>query len=224
MALIWKTQYSNQSRYSILAVVLCPFTNIDTQSVVSWTIQLHWGHKCVMLCQITSNMTDCLFTKFSRLTSKKTDSCTPQDKWCGWAMASSWVLDLMGNWRASLPNALAHLIPWGQVTHKCVSKLCHLLITPLGTNFSIIKIAWFWLKKMHLKTSSAKWQPFCLGLNVFRVQSCASPLAINYDGMSMLKSKGICLLPIPIQLIEPAFNDNVRLRNFSVLASSQTLV
>ena len=43
-----------------------------------------------------------------------------------------------------------------------------LLIGSLGTNFSeiLIEIHIFSLKKMHLKISSAKWQPFCLGLNV----------------------------------------------------------
>ena len=40
-----------------------------------------------------------------------------------------------------------------------------LLIGPLGTNFSeiLIKIQNFWFTKMHLKISSAKWQPFCPG-------------------------------------------------------------
>ena len=43
-----------------------------------------------------------------------------------------------------------------------------LLIGPLGTNFSqiIIEILTFSFKKMRLKVSSAKWRPFCLGLNV----------------------------------------------------------
>ena len=43
-----------------------------------------------------------------------------------------------------------------------------LLIGPLGTNFSeiLIGIQTFSFKKMHLKMSSAKWRPFCLGLNV----------------------------------------------------------
>ena len=43
-----------------------------------------------------------------------------------------------------------------------------LLIRNLGTNFSEIlsKIRAFSLKKMHLKMLSAKWRPFCLGLNV----------------------------------------------------------
>ena len=39
---------------------------------------------------------------------------------------------------------------------------------PLRTNFSeiLIKILTFSFKKIHFKVSSAKWQPFCLGLNV----------------------------------------------------------
>ena len=43
-----------------------------------------------------------------------------------------------------------------------------LLIRTLGTRFSGIlsEIHRFSFWKMHLKTSSAKWRPFCLGLNV----------------------------------------------------------
>ena len=43
-----------------------------------------------------------------------------------------------------------------------------LLIGPLRTNFNeiLIGIHAFTFKKMHLKMSSAKWRPFCLGLNV----------------------------------------------------------
>ena len=45
-----------------------------------------------------------------------------------------------------------------------------LLIGPLGTNFSeiLIEIHTFSFKKMHLKRLSAKWRPFCLGLNEAR--------------------------------------------------------
>ena len=82
------------------------------------------------------------------------------------------------------------------MTHICVGKLINigsdnglspgrrqaiiwtnagiLLIRPLGTNFSefIIVIHTFSFNKMHLKMSSAKWRPFCLGLNViFFVQN-----------------------------------------------------
>ena len=45
-----------------------------------------------------------------------------------------------------------------------------LLIGPLGTNFSdiLIEIQTFSFKKAHLKMLSAKWRPFCLGLNVLK--------------------------------------------------------
>ena len=82
------------------------------------------------------------------------------------------------------------LTHWGRVTHICVSKLTIigsdnglspgrrqaiiwtnagiLLIGPLRTNFSeiFIEMHTFSFKNMWLKMSSAKWQPFCLGLNV----------------------------------------------------------
>ena len=43
-----------------------------------------------------------------------------------------------------------------------------LLIWPLRRNFNeiLIGIQTFSFKKMHLKMASAKWRPFCLGLNV----------------------------------------------------------
>ena len=82
------------------------------------------------------------------------------------------------------------LTHWGRVTHICVSKQTiigsdnglspgrrqaiiwtnagMLLIGNLGTNFSqiLFEIGIFSFKKMGLKVSSAKWRPFCLGLNV----------------------------------------------------------
>ena len=82
------------------------------------------------------------------------------------------------------------LTHWCRVTHICVSRITNigsdnglspgrrqaiiwtnvgiLLIRTLGTNFSEIlsEIHTFSFKKMHLKMSSAKWRPFCLGLNV----------------------------------------------------------
>ena len=81
------------------------------------------------------------------------------------------------------------LTHWGRMTHICVSKLTIIgsdnslspdrcqaiiwtnawiwLIGPLGTNFSEISIGIqiFSFRKMHLKMLSAKWRPFCLGLN-----------------------------------------------------------
>ena len=82
------------------------------------------------------------------------------------------------------------LTHWGRVTHICVGNLTIIgsdnglspgrcqaitwtnvgisLIGPQGTNFSemLIEIHTFPYKKIHLKMSSGKWRPFCLGLNV----------------------------------------------------------
>ena len=84
------------------------------------------------------------------------------------------------------------LTQWGRVVHICVSKLITVssdkglspgwcqaiiwtsagmfLIGPLGTNFSeiLIEIDIFSVKEMHLKMSSGKWWPFCLGLNLLK--------------------------------------------------------
>ena len=86
-------------------------------------------------------------------------------------------------------NILLPVTHWGRVTHIYVVKLTIidsdnglsprrrqaiiwtnagiLLIEPLGTNFIeiLIGIQTFSFKKMYLKMSSAKWRPFCLGLN-----------------------------------------------------------
>ena len=82
------------------------------------------------------------------------------------------------------------LTHWGRMMHICViirtiigsdnglsperrqaiiwTNVGILFIGTLGTNFSetISEIHTFSFKKMHLKSSSAKWRPFCLGLSV----------------------------------------------------------
>ena len=104
----------------------------------------------------------------------------------------------------TLPR-LPELTHWGRVTHICVGEQTIiasdnglspgrrqaiistnariLLIGPLGKNFSeiSIKIITFSFTKMRLKVSSAKWRPFCLGLNVLRQhkwQLCGNCLTI----------------------------------------------
>ena len=110
-----------------------------------------------------------------------------------WSKRSS-----MTNWKWCEICPLAqklHLTHWGRVMHICVSNLIiigsdngllpgrHqaiiwtnaglLLIRTLGTNFSeiLIKILTFSFKKRRLKVSSAKWRPFCRGLNVLNTLS-----------------------------------------------------
>ena len=98
-------------------------------------------------------------------------------------------------------SALTH---WSWVMLICVSKLtiigsdnglppgrCQaiiwtnagiLLIGPLGTNFSeiLIKIHTFSFTKMHLKMSSGKWRPFCLGINVLSPQNVMPCCSISW--------------------------------------------
>ena len=88
--------------------------------------------------------------------------------------------------RISQAKWLTH---WGRVTHICVGKTTIIgsdnglspgrrqviiwtnagifLIGPLDTNFDeiLIEIHTLSFKKIHLKMSSGKWRPFCLGLN-----------------------------------------------------------
>ena len=104
-----------------------------------------------------------------------------QVRWISTQSLLNYVKELI--WSLSLTH-------WGRVTHICVSKLTIigsdnclspgrrqaiiwtnagiLLIGSLGTNFSeiLIEISAFSFKKMHLKMSSGKWRPSCLGLNV----------------------------------------------------------
>ena len=112
------------------------------------------------------------------------------------------------------------LTHWGRVTLICVSELTIigsdngllpgrrqpiiwtntgiLLTGPSGTNFSeiLIAILTFSFKKMCLKVSSAKWQPFCLGLNVLRQ---ASKPANN--GMYRYHSRCWCIFDAIIKAI-----------------------
>ena len=98
------------------------------------------------------------------------------------------------------------LTHWGRVTHICIGNLTIigsdnglspgwrqaitwtnvgiLLIGPLGTNFSemLIGIHTFSFKKIHLKMSSGKWRPFCLGLNVLKSTAITQTEQKPYNG------------------------------------------
>ena len=104
---------------------------------------------------------------------------------------SSWTSANAAYELASKVVLIYHSTHWDRVTQKSVSKFTinssdsalspirHqviiwtnagiLLIRTLRTNFSetVIQIHTFSNKKMHLKMSSGKCRPFCLGLNVF---------------------------------------------------------
>ena len=97
-------------------------------------------------------------------------------------------------------TALTH---WGLVMDICICKLtiivsdnglspgwqqAHILtsaeilsVEPLGTNLSeiLIEIHTFLLMQMHLKMSSGKWQPFCLGLSVLSITMVTEETDLN---------------------------------------------
>ena len=86
------------------------------------------------------------------------------------------------------------------------------LIGPLGTNFSEILIGSqiFSFKEMHLKMSSTKWWPFCLGLNVLThwgrvTHICVGNLAIivSDNGLSPGRRQAIIWTNAGILLIGP---------------------
>ena len=116
-----------------------------------------------------------------------------------------------GAWK----DILLYLTHWGRVTHRCVGKLTTigwdnglsperrqaiiwtnagiLLIGPLGTNFSEILIECHSISfmKMHMKMSSWKWRPSCLGLNVLNhcglaMTSGDKDLGQHWSGMGLL--------------------------------------
>ena len=123
---------------------------------------------------------------------------------CVYAMFRVFLFRLCHNqWLMSLTH-------WGRVTHICVGNLTiigpawsaptHylnqfnagiLLSGPWGTNFSeiLIGIQTFSFKKMHLKMSSAKWRPFCLGLNVLK-------------GIPLLVRETVFIMPLVSTVLE----------------------
>ena len=108
------------------------------------------------------------------------------------------------------------LTHWGRVTHIYVGKLNIigsdnglspgqrqaiiwtndriLSIRPLATNFNetLIGIQTSSFKKMYLKMSSAKWCPFCLGLNVLKVSHvhCQSTSSTSWQSWSPGSTQG----------------------------------
>ena len=127
------------------------------------------------------------------------------------------------------------LTHWGRVTHICVGKLTIigldnglspgrrqaivwtnagiLLFGPLASSFCeiVIEIDAFSFTKMHLKLSSAKWRPPCLGLNVLSnfllgYQTKQSIISMSKANKLMNKFKnGTIMLKALLDLIDIEF-------------------
>ena len=122
-----------------------------------------------------------------------------------------------------------HLTHWGRVTHLCVGNLtiigsdnglspgrrhaiiCTnagiLLIGSLGTNFSdiLIEILTTSFNNKRFKVSSAKWRPFCLGLNV-----------LMQKWYITFKNVHVNFLPPPQEMVEVEFGVTTVLAELSM--------
>ena len=81
--------------------------------------------------------------------------------------APYWLSVNFGSGNGSIGTVMPQTIPWVNVYTVCAMK-----IGSVGTNFSeiLIRINIFSFKRVHLKMSSAKGWPFCLGLNVLKLK------------------------------------------------------
>ena len=146
-------------------------------------------------------------------------------------------------WSPSNAASISVLTHWGRVTHKCVSKLTIivsnnglslgrrqaiiwnnvgiLLIGPLGINFSeiLIEIYTFSFKKMHLKMSSGKWRPFCLGLNVLKPNRSICPCVLSHTCSSCILCIDNSQPRVSFNKICKAFNFNKPWREYGCIAT-----
>ena len=138
-------------------------------------------------------------------------------------MCNGWIVStLTVNERYRWYSEIMGLTHWGRVTHICVGNLTTigsdnglspdrrqaiiwtnagiLSIGPLGINFSeiAIEIQAFSFRKMRLKSSSAKWRPSCLGLNVLKptLQLMEQQIAHNWHSLYCQCTDTFSYLPI----------------------------
>ena len=181
--------------------------------------------------------------------------CTPCDHSC-WNVTNQKCNKTCGFWtnrtcdRTLTDTFMGHL---ALVTPKCVSKLTiigsHngllpdrrqaiiwtnagiLLIGTLGTNFSgiLIEIHTFPFKKMHLKMSSGKWRPSCLGLDVLtqcNLNNMATILQGTFPKQFFVYGNVIILIQISLMIVPqgPTHNNsNTSSAKGSVLSSNKPL-
>ena len=165
----------------------CIFCSIICQTVSYWTPLWELTHKQLEThgCIINIVATDVLVLKHHDININSVDGPV-------W-YTHTFIVNNIWNKTHKLKKKTSGVTHWGRVMHIFVSKLTiigsdnglspgwHqviiwtnaeiLLIRTSGTNFSGIlsEIHTFLFKKMHLKMSSGKWLPSCLGLNVLGV-------------------------------------------------------
>ena len=97
-----------------------------------------------------------------------------------------------------------------------------LLIGPLGTNFSemSIEIHTFSFKKIHLKMSSGKWRPFCLGLNVLTDDAAVTSIKYECNWMDLRSTFPASKIP----LIEKLTNRNLSTSNQGSFSGTAAII
>ena len=142
--------------------------------------------------------------KIKHFSRQHSNSSTFQGLWEPWSIIGVCFKITNSRLQPHLTGAY-ELSHWGRVTHICVSKLTTIgsdiglspgrrqaviwnnagisLIWTWGTNFSeiLIEIHISSFNKMHLKMSSVKCRPFCLGRNVSRWVSEGYTIYIKAD-------------------------------------------
>ena len=158
----------------------------------SYSIVTFWEH--LMICLMFRDMQG-LDNGLCSVIKQNIHTCNSSDS-CDFSKINRYNTNIgliVGQWKNEINSLIDdgyNLTHWCRVTHMCFAKLTIigsdnglspgrrqaiiwnnarlLLIEPLRTNFSEISIVIqrFSFKKIHLNMSSAKWRPFCLGLNV----------------------------------------------------------
>ena len=109
------------------------------------------------------------------------------------------------NW-AIIGSDYGLLLAWDQAIIK--PRMSYLLIRPLGMNFSeiLIKMQVIPFRKMHLNTSSAEWQPFCLRLKMLRLKQGPNSLQQQVmpwqHSIALAKDMHLLLLQKPLNICQ----------------------
>ena len=177
---------------------------------------------------------------------------------CGESTCHRWIEKNMRLFH-KFPILSQKLTHWGRVTHICVGKLTSigsdnglspgrrqaiirtnagiLLIRPLGNKLQwiLVEILIFSFKKMHLKMSSGKWRPSCLGLNVLNsrtfhgkkahfsnnIESLSGALQMHY---SVLKKLPIHQIKIFTVYISITYNQSAAVQSITQNAPWKTQI
>ena len=180
-------QWTGSSLVQIMACCLCSAKPYPVPKLTY--CQLDPQEQTIVNFKLDCRYLDSVKCSF-KMSYAKWQSYCPGLSWFIKSLVMDIIFHLWLSWNVRSTIQDHTLTHWGPVTQICVGKLTIidsdnglsprrrqtiiwtnagiLLIGSLGTNFNeiLIGIQTFLFKKMHLKLSSAKCRPFCLGLSV----------------------------------------------------------